>query len=88
MDLRHMTFMEFCCHPKLFACFRKSRVLPKPKSANTLSSEVISNINNLGVLDPQALRLPLREREVYTVMRTWESVRRDMANAGISLFIR
>ena len=52
------------------------------------ANDIIDDITAFGVGGRKNVRLPLDEREIYTVTRTWESVRKDIATAGIKMFIR
>ncbi len=61
----------------------KSRTPQKSRSKS-----IASNTSTVLGIDKSLVKIPLNERDIMTLMRSWEKVHLDITKNGMSMFVR
>ena len=57
-------------------------------SKSLFGNKWVSSINLAGPIDKTQFRLPIKEREVYVLMRSWRGIKAKVTDIGIAMFLR
>jgi hypothetical protein len=62
-------------------------VEPTP-SKSQFGGKWVSSINLAGPIDKAQFQLPIKEREVYVLMRSWRAIKARVTDIGTAMFLR
>ena len=66
-----------------------TEVVPQnPASKSEFGEKWVSSINLAGPVDKSQFVMPISEREVYVLMRSWRGIKDRMTDIGTATFLR